>query len=47
MDRLIDETSDLSAEMPLGKLVIRDSFGKVVLEQSVANLPAEEWYEKK
>lgn len=49
IDRFIEETDDLSAEMPspFGTLVIRDSTGKVVLQQSVTNLPAEEWYEKK
>lgn len=47
IDRLMEGASDLSAEMPYGTLVIRDSTGKVVLEQSVAKLPREEWYEKK
>jgi hypothetical protein len=49
VDRLIEGASDLSAEIPSFRevLVIRDSTGKVVLEQSVAKLPAEKWYEKK
>jgi hypothetical protein len=48
IDRFIEGASDLSADMtPFGTLVIRDSTGKVVLEQSVAKLPREEWYEKK
>jgi hypothetical protein len=49
IDRRIEGVSDLSAEMPSGRetLVICDSAGKAVLEQSVAKLPAEKWYDKK
>lgn len=49
IDRLIEGASDLSAEMPSSResLIFRDSGGKVILTESVAKLPAEEWQGKK
>ena len=49
IDRLFEGASDLSAELSSEKwaLVVRDSEGKVVLEQCVTNVPAEKWDEKK
>jgi len=49
IDRLVEGTYDLSAEMPWREeaLVFRDAEGKVVVKESVANLPAEKWYEGK
>jgi hypothetical protein len=49
VDHLFEGASDLSAELSSRKLalVVRDSVGTVVMEQSVTNLPAEKWYEKK
>jgi hypothetical protein len=41
LDRFVDGTPDLSAEMPDQELIFRDVHGKVVLKESVAKLPAE------
>ena len=47
INRVIEGESDLSAELTsFETLIIRGSTGKVVLEQSVPILPAEEWEKK-
>jgi len=49
LDRLVEGASDLSAEMPSrGEvLIFRDANGQIVVQESVAKFPMEEWYEKK
>jgi hypothetical protein len=49
IDRFIDDTADLSVEMPSYPevLIFKNAEGKIVIEESVEKLPAEEWFEKK
>ena len=49
IDRLMEGTHDLSAEMPHGEevLIFRDVHEKIVLKESVSKLPADKWDEKK
>jgi hypothetical protein len=48
INRFIEGTHDLSAEMPSSdELIFRDVHGKVVVKESVAQLPVEKWYEEK
>jgi hypothetical protein len=43
VDRFVEGTPDLSGELPSDELIFRDVHGKVVVRESIAKLPAEEW----
>jgi hypothetical protein len=49
IDRLIERTATLSAEMPAREeaLIFKDGDGKIVLRESIAALPSQIWDEKK
>jgi hypothetical protein len=49
IDQLVEETHDLSVEMPSRDEVVifKDADGKVVIKESVAKFPQKKWYEEK
>lgn len=47
IDRLLENQSDLSAEMTHDSLIFRNSSGTVVLKEPVLKLPSEEWYSER
>jgi hypothetical protein len=49
IDRFIDDTADLSAEMPSYPevLIFKNAEGKIVINESIAKLPEEKLLEKK
>jgi len=49
IDRFINDTADLSAEMPSYPevLIFKNAEGKIIVNESIAKLPEEKWFEKK